>query len=86
MKLSLLLAIYSAVASALSTGHSDQRILGNVASADKFLIELEPGVTKWVSEDDKWELRRVCYYLLKASCPVIIIFERVTFLTHRRMA
>ena len=60
MKPSILLAIYSAAASALSTGYSDQRILENVASADEFLIELEPGVTKWVSEDDKWELRRVC--------------------------
>ncbi|CAF9914022.1 MAG: Leucine aminopeptidase 1 [Heterodermia speciosa] len=58
MKFFLLLAIYSAVASALSTRSSDQRILGDVASADEFLIELEPGVTKWVSEDDKWELRR----------------------------
>lgn len=60
MKSSLLLAVCSAVASALSTGYPDQRILGNVASADEFLIELEPGVTKWVSEDEKWELRRVC--------------------------
>ena len=67
MKLSLLIAIYSAVASALSTGFTDQRPLGNVASADEFLIELEPGVTKWVSEDDKWELRRVRSSLSKVT-------------------
>ena len=64
MKPSLLLAIYGAVASALSTGYSDQRILENVASAEEFLVELEPGVTRWVSEDEKWELRRVCHCLL----------------------
>ena len=59
MKLFLLLAVCSAIASALPTEVSDQRILGGVASADELLIELEPGVTKWVREDDKWELRRV---------------------------
>lgn len=73
MKFFLLLAIYSAVASALSTRSSDQRILGDVASADEFLIELEPGVTKWVSEDDKWELRRVC------PCPSTISAKSLYF-------
>lgn len=28
-------------------------------SDDKFLIELAPGETRWVTEDEKWELRRV---------------------------
>jgi leucyl aminopeptidase len=27
--------------------------------AEKFLIELSPGETRWVTEDEKWELRRV---------------------------
>lgn len=27
---------------------------------DKFLIELAPGKTAWITEDEKWELRRVC--------------------------
>ena len=26
---------------------------------DRFLIELEPGKTAWVSEEQKWELKRV---------------------------
>ena len=26
----------------------------------RYLIELSPGETAWVTEDEKWELRRVC--------------------------
>ena len=26
---------------------------------DLYLVELEPGRTKWIKEDEKWELRRV---------------------------
>lgn len=26
----------------------------------KYLIELSPGETQWVTEEDKWDLRRVC--------------------------
>ena len=29
-------------------------------STEKYLIELAPGNTRWVTEDEKWELRRVC--------------------------
>lgn len=28
-------------------------------SADKYLVELSPGETRYVTEDEKWELRRV---------------------------
>lgn len=28
-------------------------------STQKFLIELAPGETRWVTENEKWELRRV---------------------------
>lgn len=30
-------------------------------SSEKYHIELAPGDTRWVTEDEKWELRRVCY-------------------------
>lgn len=33
------------------------------ASTEQYLIELEYGVTRWVTEDEKWELRRVCLSL-----------------------
>jgi leucyl aminopeptidase len=28
-------------------------------SSERYLIELSPGETRWVSEDEKWELLRV---------------------------
>lgn len=30
-------------------------------SSEKYLIELSPGNTRWVTEDEKWELRRVSH-------------------------
>lgn len=38
-----------------------------VQDPEKFLVELSPGDTKWVTEDQKWELRRVS---LLAPMPV----------------
>ena len=29
------------------------------AEAETYLIELAPGETRWVTEEEKWELRRV---------------------------
>lgn len=29
------------------------------AESQKYLIELAPGKTQWVTEEEKWELRRV---------------------------
>lgn len=66
MKLSLALAACAALTSALSERYSDQSVLHNAASGDKALIELGPGDTRWISEDDKWELRRVCCGIMKA--------------------
>lgn len=36
-------------------------------SSEKFLVELAPGDTKWVTEEEKWELRRVSHRT--TSCP-----------------
>lgn len=30
-------------------------------STDKYLIETAPGKTQWVTEEDKWDLRRVSF-------------------------
>lgn len=38
------------------------------ARAEKFLIELAPGETRWVTEEEKWELKRVCTTILRKSC------------------
>ena len=29
------------------------------SEAEQYLLEIEPGSTKWATEDEKWELRRV---------------------------
>ncbi|KAF2094248.1 Zn-dependent exopeptidase [Rhizodiscina lignyota] len=63
MKLSTAVTVATAVAtaSALSVPHSFQEILDQRPwrqPAEQFLIELEPGKTQWVTEDQKWELRR----------------------------
>ena len=62
MQLYLALSACYVAAAALSIDHSlpsDQVILDDSTSNDKFLIELEPGVTRWITEDEKWQLRRV---------------------------
>ena len=61
MRLPLWLVFWSATAcSALSILQPDQNVLRDKSDSDRFLIELELGVTRWITEDEKWELRRVC--------------------------
>ena len=55
-----LLALAATAVSALSlpwTQHQ-QRPIADTAE-EKFLIELSPGEVRWVTEDQKWVLRRV---------------------------
>jgi len=47
------------VASAFSTDHQIPLENNQPISSDRYLIELSPGETRWVSEDEKWELLRV---------------------------
>ncbi|RDL39890.1 Peptide hydrolase [Venustampulla echinocandica] len=63
MKLATLsaVALSAAVASArfVEQHESDQVILTTeVADNEQYLIELAPGTTRWVTEEEKWELRR----------------------------
>lgn len=32
------------------------------SNSKKYFIELGPGQTRWVTEDEKWALKRVCTY------------------------
>ena len=59
MKLFPVLATFAATSSALSIPASGQHVISIGADDDRFLIELNPGETRWVREDEKWELRRV---------------------------
>lgn len=42
----------------------NQAFLGNNVQSDKYLVELGPGETRWISEEDKWSLKRVCVFLI----------------------
>ncbi|PVI04500.1 leucine aminopeptidase 2 [Periconia macrospinosa] len=56
MKSSLLLPLYAAaVASAVQV---PEQVPLQAAEQDQYLIELAPGETRWITEDDKWALRR----------------------------
>lgn len=39
---------------------TNQVLLNDYATEERYLIELAPGETQWVTENEKWELRRVC--------------------------
>lgn len=56
-----LLALVASSATALSIDRVSpgQNFLGSIEE-ERFLVEIEPGKTKWVVEEDKWEMRRVC--------------------------
>jgi bacterial leucyl aminopeptidase len=56
MKYPALIAFAACAASGLFIGN-EQQALGE---QEQFLIELSPGETRWISEDEKWELKRVC--------------------------
>lgn len=65
MKSSLLLSLCTA---ALATAAAHPEVVPQVvleeqqvtfSEPDEYLIELSPGETRWVTEEGKWELRRV---------------------------
>ena len=65
MKSSVLLSLSAvALAAALATPKEAQVVFQNpqvtINEPDQYLIELSPGETRWVTEDEKWALRRVC--------------------------
>jgi len=64
MKSSLLLPLCTAaLAAALQVPTNPQIVLqdpqATVGEPEEYLIELSPGETRWIKEDEKWELRRV---------------------------
>jgi bacterial leucyl aminopeptidase len=69
--LSLAAASLAATVCARSLHNPDQQAINLDAqqsvSQEKCLIELSPGETRWVLEDEKWELMRVCPILPAAT-------------------
>jgi hypothetical protein len=64
---SLLAGLLTTTATALSIAQSGQAVLGEAAEAERYLIELGPGNTRWITEDEKWVLRRVSQAGSKSS-------------------
>lgn len=60
--LSLLALSASVISARFVEPHEKDQVVINAEQADAqlYLIELTPGETKWVTEEDKWELRRAC--------------------------
>ena len=58
--LSLLALSASAVSARFVEKNEVDQVALNDYNEKPYLIELAPGERKYVSEDDKWELRRVC--------------------------
>lgn len=57
---SILLSAAAANARFVEQHESDQVVINAaVAENERYLIELEPGTTRYVTEEEKWELRRV---------------------------
>jgi bacterial leucyl aminopeptidase len=56
----LILALSASIVSALSAPTQQVALGGQDAEApERYLIETTPGETQWVTEDQKWALRRV---------------------------
>lgn len=60
--LSVLALSASVITARFVEPHEKDQVVINAQAADEelYLIELAPGKTQWVTEEEKWELRRVC--------------------------
>ncbi|KAH9869035.1 Leucine aminopeptidase 1 [Plenodomus biglobosus] len=63
MKSSILLSLYAATLAAAIAHPKDPQVVlqesqTTIVEPDEYLIELSPGETRWVTEDEKWALRR----------------------------
>lgn len=43
---------------------------------ERYLIELEGGETRWISEDVKWQLRRVCLFSMRLECELTCWYRK----------
>ena len=55
-----LLGGLATTSAALSFFQPEQAVFDAGVAEDHYLIELGPGNTRWIKEDEKWALRRVC--------------------------
>ena len=76
MKSSTLLSLCAATLAAAGAQPNDQAVLQGdpllrptIVEPDEYLIELSPGETRLVTEDEKWALRRVRFLSFELRLP-----------------
>lgn len=60
MKYSTILLTVATVAAAGVTVQNPTHDQDSLGASEQYLVEIEPGNTQWVTEEEKWALRRVC--------------------------
>ena len=55
----LLVASVPAITARFVELHEADNVVLDPAHVETYLVETAPGETKWVTEEDKWEMRRV---------------------------
>ena len=73
--ITLLLPLYTAAFAAAAFHHENAQAVMQepqltIVEPDEYLIELSPGETRWVTENEKWELRKVCRDRSTLSLPL----------------
>jgi leucyl aminopeptidase len=69
----------------VESGESDRSILypdglpKPAETGEKYHIELSPGETRWVTEDEKWELRRVrlSWFHVAIASPTLVLMASI---------
>ena len=67
MKYATILAALATTATALTIlkPEHEQAVFATTAEEERSLIEFGPGETRWVTDDDKWALKRVSLQILQ---------------------
>lgn len=58
----------------------DQVVINNVSEDERFLVELAPGKVQWITEEEKWELRRVCVLQNEVWTLLIVVQNGLNFM------
>ena len=61
------LSLFAVVACTSTDVLGFQQLDQTTLESERFLVELSPGDTRWVREDEKWELKRV---RAPSDCPL----------------
>ena len=78
----LALALPTINARFVENHETDQVVLNAEQSDETFLIELAPGETQWVTEEQKWALRRVRCLETSDCCASLTMLERAELHGH----